>query len=807
LMVHLSSPGPATLTRTIWTAGLTALAIVALVQTVEGQGRKASKSPSVSRSVSRLASPSASPSLLWDNTRIRWEWNQRVGDPVTSWTIRFGTEPGVYPGESVIEDRKVLEVDLADFLTESGTYYIVVVGHVHDGDGTSSEVRVTFTAPDDLPSESPSPWSGASPSVAVSPFVSPSSVSPGALQTSSDSASPSGDSSVGQSQWGSFSPYLSPWSNPSPSSDVIPSVAPLDSESLSGSAGHRGPRDWSHDRFVVTGDGQTLTTRSAAEWRTARRLRMREAARNRRALALERLLDDRWQGRDTSSDGDDSDVADDSDVTDDSDDSYPTTQSSSAGTKLDWLLRTGGYGSVIGSPAKYSWDITTFNCADVIYFTVNQRGRTTAQRAVNVIGITQPYAGCLNNSTGQTPTVKFGIALPYGTATSPVLSLDGEVLYVMQSRPSANGGPILHAINVNNITNNPGAYNFTTRLWTQVHTLAAPSTPAATSEQLFQITFSGITNAVSSPFLDYDGDQIFFGDSAGRIRRVRNVSTAAAAQDTTNFPRTCGNSALQPPVFYDDQIIATSANGRLYRIDMSGSAPYSCVSAEQVGSGSTPQGGVSAPIIDVTNSMILVVTNDAEAYGVRAIGSFRLKFTSGESYVSGAYLGPESDTAPESPTFDEAFWSTNDGNVYAVGGPDSGNGTLLFRIPYNGVAFGLTAGYATLRRTGSAATVPTTPVLEFLTASPTTPDFVFVGGGGGTYLFMNRIPAGFNGTMTSPVAMAGAFAVTGGVTSGIIIDTRTTAMTGLTATANIYFGTMGVGTTTQSNIIQVAQAF
>ena len=88
----------------------------------------------------------------------------------------------------------------------------------------------------------------------------------------------------------------------------------------------------------------------------------------------------------------------------------------------------------------------------------------------------------------------------YGTATSAVPSFDGTVLYVMQSRPSANGGPILHAINVNNITTNPGAYNFTTNVWTQTHTLSASPIGTAVSEQLFQLTYAGITNNVASPY-------------------------------------------------------------------------------------------------------------------------------------------------------------------------------------------------------------------------------------------------------------------------------------------------------------------
>jgi hypothetical protein len=152
--------------------------------------------------------------------------------------------------------------------------------------------------------------------------------------------------------------------------------------------------------------------------------------------------------------------------------------------KLDWSLNTGGTGSVVGYPAKYSFDVSASNCSDVIYFTVNQNGGATTP---NVIAITNAYAGCPGNPTNTTPTVKFALRLPYGTGTSPTLSLDGKVLYLFESGTQANGGPILHAINVNNITSTPGTYNFTTGLWTSVHTLAAPS-GTATSEQLFQLT-------------------------------------------------------------------------------------------------------------------------------------------------------------------------------------------------------------------------------------------------------------------------------------------------------------------------------
>jgi hypothetical protein len=474
--------------------------------------------------------------------------------------------------------------------------------------------------------------------------------------------------------------------------------------------------------------------------------------------------------------------------------------------ELDWSLRTGGIGAVVGYPAKYNFDINASNCSDVMYFTVDQAG---AAGTVNVIAITNSYAGCTGNATGKTPTVKWGLRMGTGTATSPVPSFDGSTLYVLESRTTAGGGLILHAINVNNITSNVGTYNFTTNNWSNAHTLATLPVGTASSEQKFQLTFPGVYNNTSSPWLDYATNEMFFGDSTGKIHRVVNVNSTAAARDTTNFPVSCGTKALQSPVYVNGQIVVTSADGKLYRIDMTKSAPYTCIASAQAGDVASVGGTLSPPTVDVTNGKILVATNDDALYGLRGVGVFELLFNSGDGTVAEALTGSGEPTIPAvAPVFDEEFWSTNDGSIYASGGPLSGEGTYLVRVPYDGATFGTTLGYATLARSGGgAASVPISPITEFLTASSASnPDFIYVGGNGGKYLFLNRISSKFTGTSTSPSSMTSTFAVSGGVSSGISIDTRTTLTTGTTATANVYFGTVGAGST-QSTIVQLAQAF
>ena len=217
---------------------------------------------------------------------------------------------------------------------------------------------------------------------------------------------------------------------------------------------------------------------------------------------------------------------------------------------------------------------------------------------------------------------------------------------------------------------------------------------------------------------------------------------------------------------------------------------------------------MSAPILDVTNEKIIVSTNNANGGGGRVIGAWNLRFTSGELSTSSASTGGVSTTLmPVAPAFDDAFWSTNSGSLYGVGTNNANSNTYLVRVGYNG-EIGNVIGRAALTRSGGGiAIVATSPVTEFLTGAASNPDYIFVGGSTGNYRFMNRISAGFIGTDNSPKAMDGSFAPAGGVISGIIIDTNLAAMTGATAKANIYFGTIGVASTTMSTIVQLAQAF
>jgi hypothetical protein len=354
-----------------------------------------------------------------------------------------------------------------------------------------------------------------------------------------------------------------------------------------------------------------------------------------------------------------------------------------------------------------------------------------------------------------------------------------------------------------------GAYNFTTNTWTQTHTLSASPIGTATSEQLFQITYAGITNNAASPYLDYTTNQLFFGDSGGRIHRVTGVNTNAAAKYTLNgFPVFCGAAQVTSPVYWNNQVYTSSADGKVYRINLAGTTPYGSIGSVQAGTGTGVGGGMSDVVLDVTNDRLISGSNNANGGGGRGVGALDLNFASGALPTSFVYTSTTSapTIAPVAPTFDDAFWSTNNGSMYASSSNNAGTNTYLVRIGYDG-EIGVITGRAALTHTSTNAVVATSPVTEFLTGAASNPDFIFIGGSTGNYKYMNRISAGFTGSDATPSVMAGSFAPAQGIMSGIVIDTNLAAMTGSTAKANIYFGTIGVASTTMSTIVQLAQAF
>ena len=168
-----------------------------------------------------------------------------------------------------------------------------------------------------------------------------------------------------------------------------------------------------------------------------------------------------------------------------------------------------------------------------------------------------------------TPTVKFAIRLPYGTGTSPTLSLDGTVLYLFESRSSANGGPILHAINVNNITTNPGYVQLHYRHLDLACTRWRRRPARRRASSCSQLTFCGHDQraVVAVLRLRQQPDLL-------RRRHRPPAPDQQRASARRRRKRAAGRSpaprpAFQSPMLYANQLVAGNTDGYLYRIDVS----------------------------------------------------------------------------------------------------------------------------------------------------------------------------------------------------------------------------------------------
>jgi len=159
----------------------------------------------------------------------------------------------------------------------------------------------------------------------------------------------------------------------------------------------------------------------------------------------------------------------------------------------------------------------------------------------------EPVRGMPGNAAGATPTVKWGIQMTNGTATIGCPEPDGTVLYVLENRAA---GVVLHAINVNNITTNPGTYNFGTLVWSNAHVLSTSPIGTRRANSSSRSRFAGIVDNVASPYLDYSGQPDFLRRFRGTdSARHQHRSRDPASRDVTNFTNACGAAQLQSPVF------------------------------------------------------------------------------------------------------------------------------------------------------------------------------------------------------------------------------------------------------------------
>ncbi len=451
----------------------------------------------------------------------------------------------------------------------------------------------------------------------------------------------------------------------------------------------------------------------------------------------------------------------------------------------DWSYpSTGGLGgSVVGSPAKFNFDITAPpSCTnDILYVPINVAG---GPAKANLIALRNLYTnpsgtGACAGLTG--PTILWTLGFSGTMQASPVLSLDGTILFVVESRST---GAIVHAIPTGSVTCPGGGC-----------TLTNPGTVT----DLWSATLSGGANdTISSPFIRFtftspNQDELFLGDDAGFVHRFTNILTSSGAEVVNGtWPVSVSVFQLGSPSVNPNtgNVFVGSADGILHRVVISTGA---VTNSTAIG-GSSPFGGiVDAPVIDVANQRVLVTSGNFGSGLAALLAQFPENFASGASPTIQKILGPGGIANMHRPAFDDAFFTTGSGFTYVGGLSTDGSDTIILRYPYsNASGLGTPAASVSLTNTGTPAGGETSPVTVFRNANSGF-EFAYISGLASAEQFVNRInTADFTAVVNFDPQLGG--------TSPIIIDNIGTGA----EQSNIYFGRRSGAS---SRVVKLLQQF
>ncbi len=501
----------------------------------------------------------------------------------------------------------------------------------------------------------------------------------------------------------------------------------------------------------------------------------------------------------------------------------------------DWSMNMGtGATSGLGMfPAKYSFDVTSANCAsatapDFVIYNTSVAG--SASQA-SIVAYDNLYTGC----TGTVPSTYWAYSTGGTISTSPVLSFDGTQVAFAQSSSAGAASLVLLKWKANN------------------GTAALPAAPMAQTASSYRacpvpcsltIAFSGGANdSASSVFVDYATDSLYVGDDSGKLHKFTGVFSGATPAEVTTggWPVTLSTSPLAEPVF-------DSTSGKIFIGDYLSNSRSNCASA------TTPCGflysvnassaavvksarldftlGINdAPLVDSNAQMIYTFigadshsSSSTNPCGAPHFSSCAAVFQMPTSFASGG-SGTETTVGAgfeflmsgmaDNIYFNSANAASPSGNLYVVGNTGAGNNTLYqISITNNVMSTTATKGPAISSNFTNGFFAAGLQITENFTG---TKDYIFVsvltfGGpaGCGTASFANGCVMGFDvtsGTITTGTTTTGATAEAGG-TSGITIDNTATSPAGA---SNIYYTPLSnqlcsTSATTGGCAIQISQA-
>ncbi len=369
-------------------------------------------------------------------------------------------------------------------------------------------------------------------------------------------------------------------------------------------------------------------------------------------------------------------------------------------------------------PAKYNFNLPgqTPTCADFVVYGLNTAGVTGGQP--NLVGETNLYSGTANGNglcNGNAgvsqklygfgalvyaATVKFaynGSTIGGAITNSVAMAENGLKVAYVESTGTAS---VLHVVTL------PSGNGTGTLGWTTGGTVAAA---AAVPVSIASVPGSGswaAGDSYSSVWVDYTNDLGYVGTDDGVLHKIQNVfCTTRACMASPVIPSEitvsgvwpvtlAGAGPLTSPVQDANGVIyvAGATSGKLYAVTSAGSVTTSSQSFMQ-------NSFLNGPILDVdgsgTTQAIYWFSNSQSAVSNPTVRQPQMVQTNSAltsiknySLLLNGTSGWGGTTTVQSGTFDNAFYNSRNGNMWACGwwqiGPNSGNYQGVVRFGING---------------------------------------------------------------------------------------------------------------------------
>ncbi|MFZ0979698.1 MAG: hypothetical protein WAN23_09880 [Candidatus Acidiferrales bacterium] len=397
--------------------------------------------------------------------------------------------------------------------------------------------------------------------------------------------------------------------------------------------------------------------------------------------------------------------------------------------RKDWSQSLGGTGLADGQyPAKYPLATTTASCSDYVVYPTGAAGSGTQ---ATIMAFNNLYVGTgADSCASSNPTVYWAYNTGTGAVAnlSPVLSLDGTQVVFIQVSSNVASLVILK------MANSGGSYNAPT-FGSGDGSVTAANYRACTAPCFTAIAFNGNPNdAASAPFYNYDSDDLYVGDSSGKVHLFTGVFNGTPAETTTNWPVTASTNTpatLTSPIYDSgsNRIFVTDQDGYLHTFAVT-SPPGSVSTSGRLENNTSHV--FDPPIVDGTTEEVYAFIGYSgdtgrnnpsyiNVFPAAALGT--VTTGAGSGYGTSVYFPNGASGGTANPTtshmragdFDYQYYigTGTTGNIYACE-----NGTM-YQIPLATITASVVNVYNTpVSTVGTASTCA--PVTEFQSVSTAT---------------------------------------------------------------------------------------